>query len=269
MNTSILPFWKKIGTSSSIIAKRVSEKLNLPTSHTGTLDPMAEGVVKIIVGEDSKNKEKFISENKTYNFKIIFGISTDTHDALGLIDKILTDVPYLEKEYISNSLKTFVGPYHQKYPNYSSKKVNGKSLWEYERLGLPVPEVFIDGEIKKIDFIDFDKISGRDMIEKIISQIGSIKGNFRQKEILDKYQEIYTNEYFQYIELNVVMTRGLYVRGFARDLGIKLNIPCMILDLVRLEDGATSKEDCLHPEDYFKEEILKNQNFLFPDFKKL
>jgi tRNA U55 pseudouridine synthase TruB len=65
------------------------------------------------------------------------------------------------------------------------------------------------------------------------------------------------------------MTRGLYVRGFARDLGIKLNIPCMILDLVRLEDGATSKEDCLHPEDYFKEEILKNQNFLFPDFKKL
>lgn len=71
MNTYILPFWKKLGTSSSIIAKRVSEKLNLPTSHTGTLDPLAEGVIKIIVGEDSKNKEKFISEDKMYQFSFL------------------------------------------------------------------------------------------------------------------------------------------------------------------------------------------------------
>lgn len=269
MNTYILPFWKKIGTSSSIIAKRVSEKLNLPTSHTGTLDPMAEGVVKVIVGEDSKNKEKFISEDKIYRFKIIFGISTDTHDALGLIERISDNIPNLDKESISNSLNYFVGFYHQKYPNYSSKKINGKSLWEYERLGLPVPEVYIDGEVKKIDLITFDNISGKDLVDKINSQIEQIKGNFRQEEILNKYQEVNTDRNFPYLEVEVVMTRGLYVRGFARDLGIKLNVPCIILDLIRLRDGSTSIDDCLHPEDYFKEEILNNQNFLFPDFRKL
>ncbi len=273
MDTYILPFWKKIGTSSSIIARRVSEKLNLPTSHTGTLDPLAEGVVKIIVGEESRNKEKFISEDKTYHFKFLFGVSTDTHDALGLItdfsDKRL-DLKDLEEDIIL-AINKFKGKYHQKYPNFSSKKIQGKSLWQYEREGLPVPEVFIDGEVKEVRDINFGKISSTDFLEKVQNQINQVHGNFRQIEIINLYDSKLNNKLFEliYCEITVVMTRGLYVRGLARDLSEKINLPCIILDLIRIQDGETKKEDCLIPEEYFEEEILKNQNFLYPDFKNL
>lgn len=268
MNTYILPFWKKIGTSSSIIAKRVSEKLNLPTSHTGTLDPMAEGVIKIIVGDDSKNKENFISNNKTYRFKFLFGISTDTHDALGIVDNVSMGNK-LDEERIKKELKNFLGEYKQLYPKFSSKKVNGKSLWEYERQNLEVPEVYIEGDIFKIDFYGFEKIPKEVLLAKIFNQISLINGNFRQDEILKKYQGIQLPDYFYSLEVEIVMTRGLYVRGLARDLGLRTNNPCIILDLIRTKDGETEKKDCLDPEEYFQEEILKNQNFLFPDFRKL
>jgi tRNA pseudouridine55 synthase len=269
MNTYILPFWKKIGTSSSIIAKRVSLKLNLPTSHTGTLDPLAEGVVKVIVGDDSKFKEKFISEDKIYRFKFLFGISTDTHDALGIIDNFSDSSLIPNLDVVKESLNLFIGKYHQQYPNYSSKKVKGKSLWEYQRLNLHVPETFIDGEIKKIDYFTYEKISKKELLEKFFRQINLIHGNFRQEEILKNYEDLNLPEYFYQLEVEVTMTRGLYVRGLARDLGKKLNIPCIIVDLVRVSDGDIQKEDCVVTEDYFREEILSNQNFLYPEFKNL
>lgn len=263
MNTYILPFWKKIGTSSSIIAKRVSEKLKLPTSHTGTLDPMAEGVVKIIVGEGSRNKEEYISPEKTYQFKILFGFSTDTHDALGLIDEFINSFSF-QQEAIESSIKSFLGFYRQQYPNYSSKKILGKSLWQYEREGIKVPEVYIDGEVKSIEIVSFNNLEAKKIIEKIKNQIHQIHGNFRQKEILKKYESIEIPEYFIAVEVKVVMTRGLYVRGFVRDLSKKVNLPCIVLDLIRLKDGETEKKDCLNTEEYFKDEINTDENFLNP-----
>lgn len=261
MNTYILPFWKKLGTSSSIIAKRVSEKLNLPTSHTGTLDPLAEGVIKIIVGEESKNKEKFISEDKLYHFKFLFGFSTDTHDALGLINSVDKNLN-LKLDKVEKALYSFLGFYHQKYPNFSSKKVQGKSLWQYERMGLAVPEVYIDGEIKEINLLNFSKVDSKIILSIIENQIQQIKGDFRQDEIVKKYRETNFSEFFFLLEVEILMTRGLYVRGLARDLGHILNTPCIVLDLIRLKDGNTSHSDCLEIEDYFKKEITNDKNFL-------
>jgi len=261
MNTYILPFWKKLGTSSSIIAKRVSEKLNLPTSHTGTLDPLAEGVIKIIVGEESKNKEKYISEDKIYHFKFLFGFSTDTHDALGIINSVDANLNVKQDE-VEKALNSFFGTYHQKYPNFSSKKVQGKPLWQYERLGLEVPEVYIDGEIKEIKVHNFLEVDSKFILNKIENQIQKIVGDFRQDEILKKYRETKFTEKFFLLEVEILMTRGLYVRGLARDLGNKLSTPCIVLDLIRLKDGNTGHSDCLEVDDYFKEEIKKDSNFL-------
>lgn len=269
MNNSILPFWKPIGTSSSIIAKRVSEKLNCKTSHTGTLDPLAEGVVVVIVGDESAFKENFISEFKTYEFSFIFGFSTDSHDALGLVKNTNLEEIFLTEMRVRNELNNFIGRYTQKYPDFSSKKVLGKSLWEYKRLGLSVPEVFIDGTITEIEVLDFSEISSTNVLNHIKTQINQIVGNFRQKEILKKYQESNFPEKFYKTKVRIKMSRGLYVRGLARDLSEKLHLNCIILDLIRVEDGEIEKKDCLDASEYFKEEILKDQNYLFPVFKKL
>ena len=124
MNNDILPFWQEIGTSTSIIAKRVSEKLGAPTSHTGTLDPRASGVVLILKGDEYFNKEKYIQKNKTYEFSILFGFDTDTHDGLGLITKTIEDEKGLLEKEVAEVIDSFKGLYHQKYPEFSSKKIS-------------------------------------------------------------------------------------------------------------------------------------------------
>lgn len=269
MNNDILPFWQEIGTSTSIIARKVAEKLNTKTSHTGTLDPMASGVVLILKGDEYFNKEKYIQNYKTYNFDILFGLSTDTHDALGIIEKSIDEDFEVNQNQLIGAINSMTGGYHQQYPDFSSKKVEGKSLWEYKRLGLPVPDVFIDGEILEIKVGELQKVSSEFEIKNLIETIKTIKGNFRQQEIIEKYQILKFPPYFFKINLEVEMSRGMYVRGLVRDICNKINIPGIVINLVRTKDGDFSQNDCQKLNEFFKEELQQNPDFLNPEFRNL
>lgn len=269
MNNDILPFWQEIGTSTSIIAKRVSEKLGVPTSHTGTLDPMASGVVLILKGDEYYNKEKFIQKNKTYEFSILFGFDTDTHDGLGLVEKTLESDFIFDEVVLRNVLAGFNGFYHQKYPEFSSKKVAGKSLWEYKRLGMEVPEIYIDGEISELELLSSKEVSSAEYLSKIKNQINLIKGNFRQAEILSRYEAIKFPQSLHKVNLRVTMSRGLYVRGLVRDIANKLQTFGIVIDLVRVKDGDYSKNDCYMLSDYFAIELKENPNFFEPEYKQI
>jgi tRNA pseudouridine55 synthase len=269
MNNDILPFWQEIGTSTSIIAKKVSEKLGKPTSHTGTLDPMASGVVLILTGNEYFNKEKYIQNYKTYNFDILFGFSTDTHDGLGLIDFTIDHDFTIDEALLKQTINSFQGSYHQKYPEFSSKKIEGKSLWEYKRLGLSVPEVFIDGEIKNIKIGNILKVKSEDEIDEIKNRIKEFGGNFRQAEILQRYYDAKFPPHLLKINLEVEMSRGLYVRGLVRDIASKMKVPGIVINLVRVRDGSFGVEDCKLLKDFFKEELEVNPKFLNPEFRNL
>jgi tRNA pseudouridine55 synthase len=269
MNNDILPFWQEIGTSTSIIARRVSEKLHSKTSHTGTLDPMASGVVLILKGDEYFNKEKYIQNYKTYNFDILFGFSTDTQDALGVIENFLDEDFEIDEAQLNKTIVSMVGAYHQQYPDFSSKKIEGRSLWEYKRLGLPIPSVFIDGEILEIKTGKIVKISSENEIQSLIGAVNSISGNFRQKEIVEKYRSIKISPHLFKINLEVVMSRGMYVRGLVRDICNNINIPGIVINLVRTKDGDFTKTDCQIIKEYFKEELGQNPKFLNPEFRNL
>ena len=268
MNKDILPFWQEIGTSTSIIAKRVSEKLEISTSHTGTLDPLASGVVLILKGDEYFNKEKFIQKNKTYEFDILIGFGTDTHDGLGLVSGVMSEV-FLDFEIIRETILGFKDFYHQKYPDFSSKKINGKSLWEYKRLGELVPEVYIDGEISEIEVKDIYEVASNEEINKIIGLLSLIKGNFRQEEILSRYQKTKFPETIIKAKVKVVMSRGLYVRGLVRDIAQKLKAEAIVINLVRTKDGEFSKDNCLLLKEYFAEELKNNPQFFEPEYISL
>ena len=270
MLDDILPFWQEIGSSTSIIAQKVAEKLKTKTSHTGTLDPLASGVVLILKGEEYFNKEKFIQEDKTYEFNLLFGISTDTHDAMGMVTsyKEYQELDYIE---VKNKILDMKGNYHQRYPDFSSKKFQGKHLWEYRRLGLEVPEFYIDGEIKNIEIGQIEKISREVVISLFNQQISQVEGNFRQEEILRQYlpQNLLLPSKFFFIPLSVVMSRGLYVRGFARDISNSLSMPAIVFNLVRIKDGEYNRKSCNLLSEFFKEEITRDSNFLKPRFLEL
>ncbi len=271
MYSDILPFWQEIGTSASIISKRVSEKLKIKTSHTGTLDPLATGVVLIILGDKSQNKEMYIQEKKEYEFEIIFGFNTDTHDGMGVIEEINTesDIEKLDINEIKKVIMSFQGKISQRYPDFSSKKISGKSLWEYKRLGALVPKVYIEGEIYEIEMLRHEFILSSQVISSLKYQISKVKGNFRQSEILQNYNSAKFPDKFLSIKLRVVMSRGLYVRGLVRDICSKLDSAGIVFNLIRTKDGIYSQKECQILSNYFSKELEKDSEFLSPNFLNL
>lgn len=122
--------------------------------HTGTLDPIATGVLVICIDRYTKLVERLESLEKEYIAEIKLGIKTDTLDITGqILDNRECQV---DKDNLIKVLNSLVGKYKQVIPKYSAKKINGKKLYEYARenidISLPENEV----EIKAIELISFN-----------------------------------------------------------------------------------------------------------------
>ena len=123
--------------------------------HTGTLDPMAAGVLPICVGRSTKIVEFLQNDKKKYRAKLKLGITTDTEDSFG---EVLSkkDVK-LEKHEIEKAVLSFVGEINQIPPMYSALKVNGKKLYELAREGIVIERNSRLRTIYSIDIISITK----------------------------------------------------------------------------------------------------------------
>ena len=99
--------------------------------HTGTLDPLATGVLPICIGEATKLSDKLISESKKYSVKMLLGVETDTYDITGRI--VFASIVNKDEIYIKERIKRFIGKQQQLPPKYSAIKVEGKKLYQYAR----------------------------------------------------------------------------------------------------------------------------------------
>lgn len=123
---------KEKDMTSRDVVNIVSKKLHTKkVGHTGTLDPMATGVLTICVGKATKLVEVLTNHDKEYIAEITLGIETDTGDITGNILK--QEECMKTKEEIEYVLKQMVGTYEQTVPIYSAVKINGKKLYEYAR----------------------------------------------------------------------------------------------------------------------------------------
>ena len=169
--------------------------------HTGTLDPIATGVLVLCVGKATKIAEIITSTEKEYIAEVMLGINTDTLDNTGRI--LFEENIIFPKEKINECLKTMVGCYEQEVPLYSAVKINGKKLYEYarknEKINLPKRMV----EIKKIE-----------MVDEPIYESG--KTIFRMKCLVSK---------------------GTYIRSLIRDIAKKLNTVGIMTNLTRIKQG--------------------------------
>lgn len=120
--------------------------------HTGTLDPIASGVLVACVGKATKLVDIITSANKEYVATVKLGLLTDTLDLDGEVLK--KEKVAIRKEELSKVLNSFLGKYEQEVPIYSAVKVNGKKLYEYAREGKKVnlPKRMV--EIKEIELIN-------------------------------------------------------------------------------------------------------------------
>jgi tRNA pseudouridine55 synthase len=256
---NILPVWQPIGYSTYQITNAISKLFGVKATHTGVLDPLAEGVIIVLLGPERLNKSLFSDLKKGYEFDIVFGISTDSYDGMGLVSEF-SDNPDLREDLLKEIVETFPRYYTQRVPLYSARKVNSKKLFLYPKENLEIPELpEKSGEIYKLEYKGSDYPELYALIEETISKINLVKkGEYRQKTIISKWQEFkssHQNEPLQRAKFYAEISRGLYVRSLSQDIAKKAGTIGFVSRLVRTRNGDYTKEKALHLEDIFGKEF--------------
>lgn len=133
----IINIYKPLGISSHGVVSRVRHILNMKrVGHTGTLDPMAEGILPICVGQGTKASDMLTDSDKQYRAVLRLGVVTDSQDMQGeaLEERDVT----CTAEEVEAAVKSFVGEISQIPPMYSAIKVDGKKLYELARKGIEI-----------------------------------------------------------------------------------------------------------------------------------
>ena len=196
------------------IVNIVSKKLNTKkVGHTGTLDPLATGVLVLPIGRALKVSELLTSNTKEYIAEVILGYETDMLDITGT--EIKRNIPNVTKEELLKVLKSYIGKYNQEVPLYSAVKVGGRKLYEYARSGTPVTPPSKEVEVYSLE---------------LISDLKHIKGAVE-------------------FTIRCEVSKGTYIRSLIRDIAYSLNTYGTMKNLIRtrqeiftLKDAYTLKD---------------------------
>lgn len=242
-NNKLLVAYKKIGQTPLEVIKEIKNKSNslqdIKIGYAGRLDPMAEGLLLLLLGEENKQKKKYEGLDKTYEIEILFGFATDTYDILGRMVENKNDFVF-DFEKAKDALKSIVGKFEQTYPPYSSKTVDGKPLYYYARRNLlskiKIPTRNV--EIFEIKNVEKSLIKGSELLGLINKRINLVNGDFRQNEILKQWNEkIDTKKEYPVVSLTAKCSSGTYMRTLANNLGQKLGLPSLALSIKRTQIG--------------------------------
>ena len=199
---------KPYGLTSRDVVNIICKKLNTKkVGHTGTLDPIATGVLVVPIGRALKISELLASETKEYIAEVILGYETDMLDITG--KEIKRNIPSTDKEKILKVLKSFIGKYNQEVPMYSAVKVNGKKLYEYARNNIKITPPSKEVEIYSIE---------------LISDIKHLENTIE-------------------FTIKCKVSKGTYIRSLIRDIAYKLDTYGTMKSLIRTKQGSFAIED--------------------------
>ena len=211
-------------TSHDVVAKLRGILKQKKIGHTGTLDPQAEGVLPVCLGNATKLCELLTDKVKTYKATMILGLTSDTEDMTGKVTRVTSEeeVKGLGEEKVIEAINSFIGEYDQIPPMYSALKVNGKKLYELAREGKEIERKPRRVEILSIEICSINLPS---------------------------------------VEFNVTCSKGTYIRSLCRDIGEKLNTGGCMESLVRTRVSNFDIKDAYKLSEI--EKMVKNdENFI-------
>ena len=200
---------KPIGPTSHDIVDRVRRIFKMRRiGHAGTLDPMATGVLVMLVGKGTKLFERFMQFDKAYRATLILGKKTTSADTQGeLVEEKSFDG--VTREGILEVFASFLGESHQMPPMVSAVKVNGNRLYDLARQGIEVERKARAIRIDKVELLKFEP---------------------------------------PYVEFILECSKGTYVRTFAEDVGARLGCGACVCQIERLKVGPYLINDAIELE---------------------
>ena len=158
MKSGAVIVYKEKNMSSQGAVSRLKRLLGeKKAGHTGTLDPLATGVLPILVGRGVKASEYIVSEDKHYRTTLLLGVTTDTEDITGTVLTECENIP--DEEAVRAAVKQMVGTIEQIPPMYSAIKVGGRKLYDLAREGKTVER---EARVITVYSIDCEKISDKE-----------------------------------------------------------------------------------------------------------
>ncbi|MFN4216012.1 MAG: tRNA pseudouridine(55) synthase TruB [Brevinematales bacterium] len=210
----ILPLKKPSGPSSYDMIRRLQSKIpalkKSKMGHAGTLDPVAEGVLLLLIGEATKLFPFLLEHDKVYEVWIQLGIATDTDDSTGNVIATSDKIP--SQRDIASVVACFQGKIQQVPPRYSALKINGKRAYDLARKG--------------------------EYVELLPRQVDIFE------HVLLEY-----DEKTKIMHTRVHCSSGTYIRSLARDIGEMLGCYGHVVRLVRTETFGIKLEGCISVED--------------------
>ncbi|OHA58772.1 MAG: hypothetical protein A2571_00070 [Candidatus Vogelbacteria bacterium RIFOXYD1_FULL_44_32] len=209
-------------------AELIREKM----TYAGRLDPLAEGVMLVVTGEDIARKEQFLNLPKTYEVDILLGVGTDTGDVLGLVNEFkLGKIDLTEVKKASAGL---VSRRWQTAPRYSAPGIDGKEFTK-------------EVEVFTVQVADQTEISAPDLLLDIEKRVGEVIGDFRQAKITTGWQKWLAdnNQMFPVVKITISASSGTYMRVLAEELGKVLNVPALAYKIKRTKVGEYSITDSI------------------------
>ncbi|HEY1037348.1 MAG TPA: hypothetical protein VGE62_02090 [Candidatus Paceibacterota bacterium] len=222
---------------------------NVPLSYAGRLDPLASGVMLVLSGSFNKMRQEYLSLDKEYEVRVLFGISTDTGDLMGMFTGGPADLSASENIRLRDEkgIKIFLsglkGPFSAPYPAYSSKTVQGKPLFQWasegklDEIDMPMQH----SEIHSVDLIDSQSVTGKEVAVQAMTAIEEVSGEFRQKEILSQWSEflaLHGDASFREVRMRVRASSGTYMRSLAEHIGSSFGTKAVASEIVRTEVGG-------------------------------
>ena len=217
--------------------------------YAGRLDPMAEGLLLLLIGNENKKRKEYEAMAKTYEFSLLFGIETDTYDLMGLITQIQFEA--VDKAIISlpDVLPTFLGKHSLPYPPFSSRTVAGKPLYWYARNAQLSSITIPQKDITIFAFVALPSplLLKTDLLEHISQIVPHVKGDFRQSEIVKKWyaKAPHFPSKFPLLSYRISCSSGTYIRGIVHELGKKLSVPAVTYSIKRTAIGDFSLDQAV------------------------
>ena len=253
---AVVSVYKKVGATplEALEALRVDrpDLAHEPMTYAGRLDPMAEGVLLVLTGEDRYRAKEFQQLDKTYSATFLLGFSTDTGDVLGVVDRWSEGDDVLVRDAFETLLhgdvsvfqhrisRVLLGEHALPLPGYSSYKVKGKPLHFWAKSGrlheIEVPTRAM--RVHAVRDVSISRISSRDILGDIESRIALVRGDFRQEEILVRWRDVLLRcEHALLVSCMLDVSSGTYIRALSRVLEEEFHLPSMLFRLVRTRVG--------------------------------
>lgn len=226
--------WKEIGETPLQAIERFRTEsgisTDVPLAYAGRLDPMADGKLLVVIGEECKQQTKYHSLDKQYLFTVLFGFQSDTYDILGIAEKAQS---VFEPEENMEMIRAHTGTITLPYPAFSARTVRGVTLHE-RTLGKTLKKGEIPMKTSRVYSLSrtgVETVSAPLLLEKILSRINSfpevtdprkeLGRDFRRNDVRARWKELLSESCTSYTlaHFSCICSSGTYMRSLAHAFG--------------------------------------------------